>query len=119
MVQMLGVCLDRHLVRLCVQVFAMYNADYHQTWYKSSMHEVQWSILRTLEEKTIRVCYRAKQLCTLDLGSSRHFSWADSMWHVARMLVDDILHIAQMLADGMWHVSKMLANVTYVNCLGY
>ena len=34
----------------------------------------------------VEVQYGSNELCTLDPGSSGHLSWADSAWHIARML---------------------------------
>ena len=58
----------------------------------------------------MEIQYGPDKLCTLDPGSSRHLSWADGVWFIARTLADDALHIARMLADGACHVARMLVN---------
>ena len=48
------------------------------------------------------VWYRPDQFHTLDVGSSRYLSWADSELYIARMLADSALYIARMLASDAW-----------------
>ena len=85
---MLHVCLYAHLVILHVQKIAMYNANYHQTWYEYSTNNVQYSIIRVHYKNTVEAQYRPDQLHTLDPGYIIHLSCTDGMWLIARMLAD-------------------------------
>ena len=63
----------------------------------------------------MEVWYKQEQLYTLDLGSSRHLSWADCAGHISWTLANNTLHIAKMLADGELHIARLLINSAYMN----
>ena len=65
----------------------------------------------------MEVWYGPDQLCTLDLGSSRHLSWADSVLLITRMVVDEELHITRMLANSAMDIARMLTSGAWVSSL--
>ena len=65
-------------------------------------------------QNALEVWYRPDKLCTLHQGSSRHLSWAEGMWLIARMLVNEVLNIARTLAYGLLHIARMLASGVWV-----
>ena len=79
------------------------------------MSNVQHNIIGAHYEYAVEVWYRPVKLRTLDLGSSRHFRCADSVWLIARMLADDALHVTRMLANGALHIARMLASGAWIS----
>ena len=77
----------------------MHNANYHRMWYENSMRNARHSIIKARYKYTVEIWYRPDKLYTLDLGFSKHHSWADTVWLLAGMLADNPLHIARMLAS--------------------
>ena len=59
---------------------------------------------------TVEVRYGPGKLHTQDQGSSRHLSWADSVWLVASRLADNVLHLASKLAHSVWQIARTLAD---------